>query len=171
MNMGPRVVLVFALVMFAGVARAGEEGELAPLARFVGEWRLAAKWADGTALRARAEYEWGLEKKIMRGRTFIIDAEGKERQRYEDVMAWDGRRGSLVDVSFSVDGAVNEIVVEKKDEDTLLWGWTPYLEGREGKVRQTIQFKGEDRFAWVVELKGEEGWRKIMEGTWVRAKR
>jgi hypothetical protein len=170
MKIGPCVVLVL-VGLVAAVARGEEAGKLEPLARFVGEWTLDAKWADGTALRARAEYELGLEKKIMRGRTFIIDAEGKERQRYEDVMAWDGRRGSLVDVSFSVDGAVNEIVVEKKDEVTLLWGWTPYQEGREGKVRQTIQFKGEDRFAWVVELKGEEGWRKIMEGTWVRAKR
>jgi hypothetical protein len=143
-------------------------GKLAPLSRFVGQWTLDAEWTDGTPLKARAEYEWGLEKRILRGRTFLLGAEGKERQRYEDIMAWDARRASIVDASFSVDGAVNEIIVEEKDDDTLLWGWKPYVEGREGRVRQTIRFEGNDRFVWIVELNGEAGWQQIMEGTWKR---
>ena len=168
-----RLLLALMLVVtsFPRVIRADEQGSerLAPLARFAGEWTLDAKWADGTPLKARAVYEWGLGGKIMRAKTFIING-ADERQRYEDVIAWDPRRASIVDVSFSVDGAINEILVESRDENTLRFGWKPYHEGKPGRVRQTITFQGKDRFVWVVELNAEGEWKQIMEGTWVRAK-
>ena len=147
---------------------ATDAGKLAPLSRFVGQWTLDAKWADGTPLKARAVHEWGLEKKILKARIFIIDGD-TERQRYEEVMAYDPRRNSLVDISFSIDGAVNETLIETKDQDTLLFGWTPYHADKPAKVRQTIRFEGNDKYVWRVELNAEREWKQIMEGTWVRA--
>ena len=171
MKLGLLLTLTLVVLSSSRVTRAQEKGSdrLAPLARFAGAWTLDAKWADGTPLRARAVYEWGLGGKIMRARTFIINGTD-ERQRYEDVIAWDPRRESIVDVSFSVDGAINEMLVESKDEHTLLFGWKPYHEGKPGRVRQTITFDDKDRFVWIVELNTEGEWKQIMEGTWVRAK-
>ena len=165
------LTLMLVLLAFPRVTPAQEKGaeRLAPLSRFIGDWTLDANWSDGTPLRARAVYEWGLGGKILRARTFIITG-ADERQRYEDVIAWDPRRESIVDVSFSVDGAINEILVESKDENTLLFGWKPYHEGKPGRVRQTITFEAKDRFVWVVELNAEGDWKQIMQATWVRAK-
>jgi hypothetical protein len=160
-------MLVLALTPVNAADDAADAGKLAPLSRFAGQWTLDAKWADGTPLKARAVYEWGLEKKILRAKTFIVNGD-EERQRYEDVMAYDPRREALVDVSFSIDGTVNEIVIEKKDEDTLLFGWTPYHADKPAKVRQTIRFEGNDKFVWRVELNAEGEWKQIMEGAWAR---
>lgn len=165
------LALVLVMVMAAAKTRAEEptdRGDLAPLARLVGEWNLEAKWVDGTPVRARAVYRWGLGGTIMTARMFVIDG-ADERQRYEEVMAWDRRRQSIVDISFSVDGAINEILVEPRDDDTLLFGWTPYHPSKAGKVRQTIRFDGKNRYVWIVERNAEGAWKQIMEGTWVRA--
>lgn len=34
--------------------------------------------------------------------------------------------------------------------------------------RQTLHFTDDDHFTWTVELKGDAGWKRIIEATWVR---
>src|ERR1700680_2647932 len=60
---------------------------MAALAPFIGEWHVDGKWTGGEKLKARGVYEWGLGKKIIVAKTFVMD-KGKEYQRYESIMAW-----------------------------------------------------------------------------------
>jgi hypothetical protein len=144
-----------------------DDDKLAPLARFAGEWTVEGKWADGNSLHARSVYEWGLGKKIMTAKTFVMNGE-KEYQRYEGVLAWRPEKKSLYEISFAFDGAISEYLIESKDKDTLLIGWKPYTEGKESKVRQTIRFLDRDQFQWVVELKNGEEWKQLIDATWKR---
>jgi hypothetical protein len=143
------------------------DNKLAPLERFVGEWAVDGKWADGAALHARTVYTWGLAKKIVHAKTFVMDGD-KEYQRYEGVMAWHPEKKSLYQVSFAFDGSVTEVLMETKDKDTLNIGWTPFAEGKPSKVRQVIRFLDNDRFQWTVALQDGEQWKQLIDATWKR---
>ena len=54
-----------ALAMLVTVGSAAAGDPLAPLGRFAGEWEVDGKWSDGSPLRARNVYAWGLGMKIM----------------------------------------------------------------------------------------------------------
>src|SRR5262245_13421382 len=76
-------LLFVALVAGPGTARSADNPEkgdakdpLAPLARFVGEWVVNGKWANGTELHARSVYEWGVNKKILTAKTYVQKADG-----------------------------------------------------------------------------------------------
>jgi len=145
------------------------ENKMAPLDRFAGEWSVEGKWSDGSSLRARAVYEWGLGKKILKAKTFVMDG-AKEYQRYEGILAWHPEKKSLYEISFAFDGAISEVLIESKDKDTLRLGWKPFAEGKESKVRQTIRFLDGDHFQWVVELKAGEEWKQLIDAAWKRKK-
>jgi hypothetical protein len=126
--------------------------ELAALDRFAGAWTIEGKWSDGTPLHARSVYEWGLGKKIMRAQTFVKDGD-PEYQRYESVLAWHPEKKSLYEITFAYDGAINEVLIESKDKDTLQIGWTPVRADKPSPVRQVIQFVGQDSFQWTATWK------------------
>jgi hypothetical protein len=160
-----------ALLCLAAVARPDDkpaaEDKLAPLQRFVGEWEADAQWADGSPLHARDVIEWGLDKKILKARTFVRDGD-KEYQRYEAVMAWRPDRKCLYEISFAFDGEISEYVIESKDADTLLVGWTPYNPDKPSKVRQVIKFLDKDSYRWTITVKDGDDWKQIMDATWKR---
>jgi hypothetical protein len=141
--------------------------KLAPLAPFAGEWQIDAKWSDGRPLHARNLYTWGLGKKIMTSKTFVT-ADGKEYQRYEGILAWHPDKKSLFHISFTYDGSLSQSIVEMPSKDTLHIGFVPFEAGKPSQVRQVIRFLDNDHFNWVVSLKDGDGWKQIMDGTWVR---
>jgi hypothetical protein len=162
------------LVLFAGsVARAEDkpvENKLAALERFVGEWVVDGQWTGGEALHARGVYEWGLGKKILRARTYVKNGE-QEYQRYEGVMAWHPDKKSLYEISFAYDGAINEVLIESKDRDTLRIGYRPFHADKPQPVRQTLTFVDDDHFRWVVELQQGAEWKQLIDATWRRVKK
>ncbi len=158
-----------------GVLGAGEEevpaaqDKLAPLAAFVGgEWATRGYWSNGEELRARNIFAWGVGKKIIKVRTYATRSDGEEYLRYEAVMAWHPRKKSLVEISFAYDGRIQEYILEPAGDDTLRIGWTPYYEGDQPKIRQTLRFVGRDRFVWQVFARAEDGWEQLIESTWHR---
>ncbi len=169
--------LLACLALCAGVSSsraddktaAADNDKLAPLERFAGEWQTHGKWASGEELRARGVYEWGLGKKILKAKTYVMDGD-KEYQRYEGVLAWHPKKKSLFEISFSFNGDISEYIIESKDSDTLQIGWTPFHKDQPAKVRQTIKFKDQDSFLWTVELKSDDGWKQLIESTWHRKK-
>jgi len=140
---------------------------MAPLERFIGEWEVDGKWASGESLHARGVYEWGLGKKIMKAHTFVRDGD-KEYQRYEGVLAWHPEKKCLFEISFAVDGAVSEFVIEPEGKDTLHLGRVPFNPDRPAKVRQVIKFLDKDHFQWVVSIKDSEDWKPLIDATWKR---
>jgi hypothetical protein len=168
-----RLVFACSVLIAAGRVLAEDKAapalddKMAPLERFAGEWVINGKWASGEELHARTVYDWGLGKKILTAKTFVMNGD-KEYQRYEGVMTWHPEKKSLYEISFSFDGSISEYLIDNKDKDTLQIGYTPIKEGTTPKVRQTIQFKDKDSFVWTVQLKDGDNWQTIMEGTWKR---
>jgi hypothetical protein len=168
------VFAVLALLVTAIPSRADEkpaaDNKLAILDRFVGEWEVEGQWAEGSSLHARSVYEWGLNKKILKAKTFVRDGD-KEYQRYESVLAWHPDKKSLYEISFAFDGAISEYLIESKDEDTLRMGWTPVTPDKPSRVRQVLKFLDKDHFQWTVSLQDGESWKQLIEATWKRKAR
>jgi hypothetical protein len=167
--------VVCLILLSSAATAAGQEptkststDHLAPLARFVGgQWVVRGKWSSGEDLRARSTYEWGLGKKIITAKTFVMNGD-KEYQRYEGVMAWHPAKKSLFEISFAFNGEITEVLMEPVDADTLRIGWTPYDPERPNKARQTIKFLDNDTFVWTVLLKSGDNWQQLIEATWQR---
>jgi hypothetical protein len=140
---------------------------LEPLARFIGEWHVEGQWSSGDKLQARGIYEWSLGKKILKARTFVGTGD-KEYQRYESIMAWHPKKKCLYEITFAYDGSISEVVIEAKERDTLLIGYTPFHADQPQNVRQVLKFKDNDHFVWTVLLKQGEEWKQIIEATWER---
>jgi hypothetical protein len=170
-----RTRLILASTVFAGACQAlpaadapAADDHLAPIARFIGAWQVEGKWSDGTPLKARAVYTWGVNKKIIVGKTFVQDPAKGEYQRYEGILAWQPKKKRLYEVSFAYDGSISEVLIELVDKDTLHFGYRPFNEGEPANVRQIIHFTGDDAFVWTVLLKQGEDWTKLIEATWQR---
>jgi hypothetical protein len=164
----PLVALAACVRCGVSAADAPAEDRLAPLARFIGEWEVDGKWSDGSALHARAVYTWGVNKKILVGKTFVKDPAKGEYQRYEGILAWHPKKKSLYEVSFAYNGDISEVLIDQADKDTLHLGYRPYNEGEPANVRQILHFTGDDAFVWTVSVKSDAGWNQLIEATWHR---
>jgi hypothetical protein len=166
-----RTFALLAVVAVAGSVRAhdqpGAGTGLKALERFVGEWEVDGKWADGQRLQARGVYQWGLDQKIITAKTFVRDGD-KEYQRYEGVFAWHPQKKSLFEISFAFDGAITEVLIEAKDKDTLHIGWVPFVPEKPSTVRQVIKFLDQDHFQWIVFIREGENWKQLIDATWKR---
>ena len=109
---------------------------MAPLARFVGEWQVEGRWSSGEPLKARSVYEWGLGKKILVAKTYVIDKDNKEYQRYEAIFAWHPEKESLYEITFDHAGNISEVLIETKEKDTFHVGYTPFHADKPQPVRQ-----------------------------------
>jgi hypothetical protein len=163
--------MLAALLAVAVVTRAADkppaESKMAPLERFAGEWEIDSKWSDGTPLKARSEIEWGLNKKILKAKTFVKDGD-KEYQRYESVFAWHPEKKQLYQISFAYDGSIGETLIEDKGDDTLHIGYEAFDPKKPSTVRQIIKFLDKDHYQWKVSIKDGDGWKEIMDSTWKR---
>jgi hypothetical protein len=148
---------------------AAKDDPMAALAPFAGEWQVDGKWSTGETLQARAVYEWGLNKKILIAKTFVID-KGKEYQRYESIMAWHPEKKSLYEITFAFDGHISEVLLDTKEKDTIRIGYAPFHEGKPQPIRQTLRFTDNDHFVWVVQMQKDNEWTQLIEATWVRKK-
>ena len=146
-----------------------EKNPIGPLQRFIGEWTTQGKWSTGEELRARTVYEYGVGKKIITAKTYVMNGD-REYQRYEGILAYHPTKKCLFEITFAFNGELSEVVIETKADDTLQIAYTPFTEGQPSNVRQTIQFKDKNRFVWTVQVKRAEEWKQLIESTWHRKK-
>ena len=118
---------------------------MAALAPFVGEWHVDGKWSTGETLKARGVYEWGLDKKILLAKTFVMDKD-KEYQRYESIMAWHPEKKSLYEITFAFNGHISEVLMETKEKDTIHIGFTPFPRREAGRRSPDVAFYGQGSF-------------------------
>lgn len=167
--LGAALLLAPSSALSGGDKKSTKEDPMAALARFIGEWHVEGKWDAGEKLKARGVYTWGVNKKIMIAKTFVMDGD-KEYQRYEGIMAWNPAKKSLYQISFAYDGSIAETIMETKEKDTVHIGFTPFHVDRPQPIRQTLRFTDNDHFVWNVQMKQGEEWKRLIEATWVRKK-
>jgi hypothetical protein len=135
---------------------------LATLEPYIGgEWIMDGQWADGTPLKAREVFEWGVGKKFVRVRTFVT-AETGEYQRYEGM--YGVKDGKLTGWNFSYDGSsqVGEWKVEGKKLST-----TSDMPGGV-TLRQSFELVEPDKFHWMVGTEKDGQYTPMFDGFWVR---
>jgi len=137
---------------------------------FVGEWTIDAKWDDGRPLRARNVYSMELGGRHMRARTFLPQPDGSEIQRYDGFMTWHPEKKSLVQYAFAMDGGVREQCIETTDGKVFRVGFTPFEQGGESNLHQTIEFLSADEFEWTVEIREGGEWKRLIKARWKRSK-
>jgi len=142
---------------------------IAALAPFIGEWKFDGKWEDGSPLKARTVYGWGVGRKHVKFATFVA-AEKGEYQRYEGFLTWQPDAGCFAEYSFAFDGAVSEYRLDTADGQKFAIGFTPLHADHPAQVRQEVEFTDANTQSWTVEMHAGEAWQRIMKGEWKRVK-
>jgi len=165
------LLAVAALVPLPAVAQSGPPATpaaepanpLQPLAHLVGgQWRGEIKMLDGTVIRARHVYEWGLGQSILKSKTYGAVGEGSERLVYEGVFAWHPEKKAIVFREFSAFGGVNEGTIAPED-NALHFSWADYSKKGVTEYRETMRFPDRDHYTSEAYKKTAEGWEKILD--------
>ena len=166
-----RYLAMVVVLILAGSVRAADDapagdGPLAALAPFIdGEWHFDGKWANGEPLKAREVFEWGLGKKFVTTRTWVINNNGDEYERYRSTFAVKDGKPVMYNFAYDGESSVDEVKVSGKVIDVRRSAKTP---AGEMVIRQEIELTEKDKFRWRVWLDRDGESQQIIEGDWVR---
>jgi hypothetical protein len=124
---------------------------LQPFARFVG-----GTWESEGDFKVRVVYDWGLDKKLLKIKSYLIGKDGP-KLAYESAVYWHpakkevvfqsvSARGGIFDGVMTAEGSVYTSVFNSYDGDKV----TPF--------RQTIEFLDDDHVEWTVLGKKGDEW-------------
>ncbi|MGH9789178.1 MAG: SRPBCC family protein [Candidatus Acidiferrales bacterium] len=144
------------------------ENPLAPLAHLVGgQWRGELTLRDGTVIRARHRFEWGLNGAILKSKTYGAVGERAERLVYEGVFAWHPEKKALVFREFSAFGGVNEGTITPEG-NALHYSWADYDKNGVTEYQETLRFPDRDHYTSEAHKKTIGGWEKILDTAFAR---
>lgn len=146
-----------------------ETAELAPLAGYLGNWEIEAKWADGSPLWSRNEFTVGLGGNFLVARTFVRDGDGEIYQRYLTYFGYDKESKKLVSHGFTNDGTITVVKPVEMAGEPGRASLTSEWSGGGPTVRQTVQLTSANHYSWKVWIDSGDGqWQKVMDGVWTR---
>jgi len=152
----------------AKAAEAPPAKPLEPLAHLVGgQWRGELKMVDGTVIRARIIFEWGLDGSLIKSKTYGAVGDGPERLAYEGMFAWHPGKKAIVFREFSAFGGVNEGTIVPEG-DALHVTWADYDQSGLTEYRETLRFSDRDHYTSVADKKTAGGWEKMLESAFAR---
>ena len=134
----------------------------AVLDRFAGSWTIEATWSSGEPLNAVNTYEPTLNGRAMRATTVITLPDGRQYQRYDGLMRADDD-GTIKAYVMTFDGSFSEGSMTVESSDVVKSGFDG-----ESPIRETITFKGDTEYHWLVEQKTDDGYTVLMDGTWTK---
>lgn len=149
---------------FADKSAVASTDGLVPLDRFVGEWTTTGTWENPTKGSIRVVYEWGLNRKVLKGKSYVVSDAG-EQLVYETFMTWHPQRKSIVFQSVSAGGALYDGTAAFIDRDTLEFTWNDFQEDKTNVWRQTLRFVDDGAYAWTVFQRQGDQWEKAKEST------
>ncbi len=147
-------VLVFSLAAFAPSSRADDPKPAEPLAafdRFVG-----GAWVSEGDFKVRVVYEWGLNKKLLKLKSYLVGEEGP-RLVYESVVYWHPEKKHIAFQSVSGQGGLFDGVMTV-DGKTYRSEFTSYTNGTSSQFKQSIEFLDDDNVLWTVQGKRDGEW-------------
>jgi hypothetical protein len=114
-----------------------------------------------TAFRTRVVYEWGLNRRLLKAKSYLQGDKG-EQLVYESVFTWHPERKKVIFLSVSAAGGIFEGTLEQRN-NTFESRFNSYSAGATSIFRQTIQFLDDDHTVWTVFMKKGEDWIKVIE--------
>lgn len=164
------LIVVGSAFVFAGdtpaksADAAKAESPLKALAPYIGgEWKIKGAWKDGNPLEGREVFDWGVGKKFITCKTFVMAPKG-EYQRYENVFGV--QDGKLMNWAFVVDGEV--VISEFKIEGKKLSSSRAMPGDKPGVLHQSIELVEPNKFRWLVTIEQDGQMNNVMDGMWVR---
>ena len=143
----------------------GPMGALAPLVG--GQWRGQLKLTDGTIIRARHIFEWGLGQTFIRSKTYGAVGDGDERLVYEGFFSLDAAKQRIVFREFSASGAGNEGTIEPNG-NVLRYAWSTHGKNGVTEYQETLRFPDKDHYLSEAFEKTGAGWEKFAESSFWR---
>jgi hypothetical protein len=141
---------------------AKDANPLDTLAPFVGgAWVSKGKGPVKGEFRTRVVYEWGLNRKLLKAKSYLVGDRGEELV-YESVFGWHPKRREIFFYSFSGQGYIFEGTVSRQ-KDTFEILFESHAKAGTATYRQTIQFLDKDHTLWTVFLNKGDEWIKVIE--------
>jgi len=145
------------------------DSHLASLRRFLGgQWEVHGTWSSGEPLHARTIYELGVGGKFIQARTYALQDDGTEYQRYETLYGWNAADEALAFTRYAYDGNIAQGTITSTDADTLSFAAAKDSPSASGTIGQTIEFLSDDEARWTVWLETSEGKQQLIDATWKR---
>lgn len=145
------------------------DSHLAPLKRFLGgQWEVRGTWSSGEPLHARTIYELGVGGRFIQARTYAVQDDGTEYQRYETLYGWNTGNETLTYTRYAADGNIAEGTITSTDADTLSYRGAKGSPSASGTIGQTIEFLSNDEARWIVWLETVEAKQQLIDATWNR---
>jgi hypothetical protein len=153
--MNPRWLALVALIgLTLPATRADEPKAAAPLepfARFVG-----GAWESEGDFKVRIVYEWGLNRKLLKIKSYLIGKDGPNLA-YESAVYWHPEKKEIVFQSVSARGGLFDGVMTARG-NTYTSVFTSYEGDKATPFRQTIEFLDDDHVMWTVLGKKGDEW-------------
>lgn len=161
-------IAVLCAAQAAGPAEHSAANPLDPIKRLVGgRWLCEMTRPDGSKGTIRAEYQWGLNGKIIQAQVFA-GTEKDAPQMYETIFGYNAATKEIVFRSFAAGGYLFEGTAKAPEHDTCEVTFTEYSEAGKRQFRQVMKFTGDDEYKWSVFLiEGGES-ELYLEATWRR---
>lgn len=141
--------------------RVSAQSSLAPLAHLVGgQWRGQIILLDGTVIRARHVFEWGLGGMILKSKTYGAFGDARERLVYEGLFAWHPENKKIVFREVAAYGATNDGTIEP-EVNGLHYSWTQHSQDGATEFRETLLFPDSDHYVSEAFKRTEDGWEKF----------
>ena len=169
---GTVVVILLAAVALVPLPAAAQSDApakpLEPLAHLVGgQWRGEIKLLDGTVIRARHIFEWGLDGTILKSKTYGAVGDSPERLVYEGTYGWHPQKKAIVFHEFSAFNSANEGTLTPEG-NALHYSWTELGAKGATEYRETLMFPDRDHYTSEAQKKTDAGWEKFVETAFAR---
>lgn len=144
-------------------ADAPQAEPLQPFARFVG-----GAWESDGEMKVRVVYEWGLNKKLLKIKSFLVGKDGP-RLVYESSVYWHPEKKQVIFQSTSATGGIFEGVMTPKD-NVYTSVFTSFEGDKATPFRQTLEFIDDDTVTWTVFGKKGDEWVSMHQARQKRVK-
>lgn len=167
MNRFAAVIAVFALCA-TSIAQTTRPATLEDL-KFAlgGEWKVDAKWANGTPLRAVVRFEYLFDGRFIRGESFRVDDDGTRVPR--ELVIFSINNAELVQTAFNADGNTRTSIGQRDEDGSIVFESSrKNPDGSSTPLRQRIQRIDDStcRQTFMMNIRGE--WHTLIDAEWKR---
>jgi hypothetical protein len=155
--------LAWAVVPASWADDAKPSEPLESLGRFVGgAWVAKGDGSSDPHFRTRVVYEWGINRKLLKIKSYLTGEKDGEKLVYETVVFWHPEKKKIVFNSISADGSIFDGTMECRG-DTYESNFQSISSEKTTTYRQTIQFLDDNTTRWTVLGKQGNDWVKVIE--------